>query len=208
MASPSLATASPATPPWMGDTPHPTHPTMAQLQPTSPGLHHKVTCRFSYKFTYEWVSWETPGQLWCSLVAHRAITLECPSTCFPPCDCSCMCENSAVPVHTNLNLDCPLIPSRGFTHFPTSLCICLLSLSSCISGYSPFTSFPSKAVAANPVSDLSSPLDLGNCLLSCSCSFHTPHALQSSNPLCTCKYYSSCHVLFSKYDRRRSFEST
>lgn len=28
-------------------------------------------------------------------------------------------------------------------------------------GYSPFTSFPSKAVAANPVSDLSSPLDLG-----------------------------------------------
>ncbi|XP_028989747.1 protein transport protein Sec24C isoform X2 [Betta splendens] len=28
-------------------------------------------------------------------------------------------------------------------------------------GYSPFTSFPSKAVAANPVSDLCSPLDLG-----------------------------------------------
>ncbi|XP_038591542.1 protein transport protein Sec24C isoform X1 [Micropterus salmoides] len=28
-------------------------------------------------------------------------------------------------------------------------------------GFSPFTSFPSKAVAANPVSDLSSPLDLG-----------------------------------------------
>ncbi|KAM4525333.1 protein transport protein Sec24C isoform 1-T1 [Odontesthes bonariensis] len=28
-------------------------------------------------------------------------------------------------------------------------------------GYSPFTSFPSKAVVANPVSDLSSPLDLG-----------------------------------------------
>ncbi|KAI4807866.1 hypothetical protein KUCAC02_027641 [Chaenocephalus aceratus] len=28
-------------------------------------------------------------------------------------------------------------------------------------GYSPFSSFPSKAVAANPVSDLSSPLDLG-----------------------------------------------
>ncbi|XP_039991896.1 protein transport protein Sec24C isoform X1 [Xiphias gladius] len=28
-------------------------------------------------------------------------------------------------------------------------------------GYSPFTSFPSKAVATNPVSDLSSPLDLG-----------------------------------------------
>ncbi|XP_032429566.1 protein transport protein Sec24C isoform X2 [Xiphophorus hellerii] len=28
-------------------------------------------------------------------------------------------------------------------------------------GYSPFTSFPSKAVAVNPVSDLSSPLDLG-----------------------------------------------
>uniref|UniRef100_A0A3B5LAP6 Uncharacterized protein n=1 Tax=Xiphophorus couchianus TaxID=32473 RepID=A0A3B5LAP6_9TELE len=27
--------------------------------------------------------------------------------------------------------------------------------------YSPFTSFPSKAVAVNPVSDLSSPLDLG-----------------------------------------------
>ncbi|CDQ85444.1 unnamed protein product [Oncorhynchus mykiss] len=28
-------------------------------------------------------------------------------------------------------------------------------------GYSPYASFPSKAVAANPVSDLSSPLDLG-----------------------------------------------
>lgn len=36
---------------------------------------------------------------------------------------------------------------------------------SCISGYSPYASFPSKALAANLVSDLSSssPLDLGNC---------------------------------------------
>lgn len=38
-----------------------------------------------------------------------------------------------------------------------------LLLFSCISGFSPFSSFPSKAVAANPVCDLSSPLDLGNC---------------------------------------------
>lgn len=131
--------------------------------------------------------------------AHRDVTLECPSTCFPPSDCSYMCEKSTV--HTNL--DSPLISSRCFMHFPTSLCISLLSLFSCISGYSPFTSFPSKAVAANPVSDLSSPLDLGNCLLSFSHSFHSPHALQSSNPLCTYRHYSCCHVLLSAYNRRR-----
>lgn len=112
-----------------------------------------------------------------------------------------MCEDSTV--YTNLN---------SFLHVALRVSLHLsvfvfFPLFSCISGYSPFTSFPSKAVAANPVSDLSSPLDLGNCLLSFSCSFHTPHALQSLNPLCTYRHYSCCHVLLSAYNRRRSFAS-
>lgn len=41
----------------------------------------------------------------------------------------------------------------------------MVSASSCLSGYSTYASFPSKAVPANPVSDLPSPLDLGNCFL-------------------------------------------
>lgn len=39
-------------------------------------------------------------------------------------------------------------------------------------------------MAANPASDISSPLDLGNCLLSCSGSFLTQYDLPSSNHLC------------------------
>lgn len=87
------------------------------------------------------------------------------------------------PMHTNLNLNrLSIVSSWRFMHVPSSLCIFPLS---CISGYSPFTSFPTKTVAANPVSDLSSPLDLGNCFLTFSHSFHTADALHSSNPLCT-----------------------
>ena len=73
-----------------------------------------------------------------------------------------------IPVLWNTNDD--LSYNSGIPPSPTSLyitlhlCICPLSLFSSISGYSSFTSFPSKAVASNPVSDLSSPLDLGNCL--------------------------------------------
>lgn len=53
----------------------------------------------------------------------------------------------------------------------------MVSASSCLSGYSTYASFPSKAVAANPVSDLSSPLDLGNCFLSAPSSYlHTSPA--------------------------------
>lgn len=70
--------------------------------------------------------------------------------------------------------------------FPLAFCISIpasvhgVSLLSCLSGYSPYASFPSKAVAANPVSDLSSPLDLGNCSLSLS--------LRRPSPLPTCFY--------------------
>lgn len=134
-------------------------------------------------------------QVGCTLSIQRDITLECP-TCLLPCEWSCMCEKSTAPVHTNLIISCPLLPSLCFMHFSSSSCICLLPLFSSISGYSPFTSFPSKALAANPVSDLPSPLDLGNQLISVSHSFHTSYALQSSNPLCTCRYYSSCCVIF------------
>lgn len=112
-------------------------------------------------------------QVGCTLSIQRDITLECP-TCLLPCEWSCMCEKSTAPVHTNLILNCPLLPSFCFMHFSSSSCICLLPLFSSISGYSPFTSFPSKALAANPVSDLPSPLDLGNQLISVSHSFHMP----------------------------------
>lgn len=84
MASLTLAMASPATHPWMGDTLHLTRRIMALPQPTSQGLHHKVNPPLLNKFAWEWVSWEkeTPGQLWCSSSCHRAITLECPSICY------------------------------------------------------------------------------------------------------------------------------
>lgn len=189
MASPSLAMVSPAMLPWMGDILHPTHPTTALHQPTSPERHHKVKYSSCPRVLETSVCMiEREGhQATCD--ALQAFTELFPWR-VPPASCHVIvhvCVRKALCLCILINLNCPFISSCGFTHFPTSLCICCLSFFSCISGYSPFTSFPSKAVAANPVSDLSSPLDLGNCLLSFSHSFHTPHAQQSSNPLCTCR---------------------
>lgn len=74
-------------------------------------------------------------------------------------------------VHIHILKFCCDISSKFSFHFlPFSLLLASFLLL-CISGYSPFSSFPSKA--ANPGSDLPSPLDLGNCLLFCCCFFHT-----------------------------------
>lgn len=77
-------------------------------------------------------------------------------------------------------------------------CVCPFPSFSCISGYSPFTSFPSKAVAANPASDLSSPLDLGNWL--CSSLLLAPFTLQISwnHSFCICRHFAAMLFYFCK----------
>lgn len=126
MVSPILATASPATPLWMGATPRRTHPTTAPPQPTSLGPPSKVCL----------------GLLFFQM---------------------CCCHH---PGHF----------SPFSSHFfPFSLLLASFFFS-CIPGYSAFTSFPSKAVAP-PASDLSSPLDLGNCLLLLLSLFHSHPAV-------------------------------
>uniref|UniRef100_A0A674D220 SEC24 homolog C, COPII coat complex component n=1 Tax=Salmo trutta TaxID=8032 RepID=A0A674D220_SALTR len=79
---------------------------------------------------------------------------------FYSCLCVCVCVCVWTCVNKHIMRVC--VPP-----FPLAFCISIpasvhgVSLLSCLSGYSPYASFPSKAVAANPVSDLSSPLDLG-----------------------------------------------
>lgn len=154
MVSPILAIASPATHPWMEDTLLLMYPTMALPQPTSLGLHCKVKCSSQQV----WLSWEREREI--CLFSCRATTLDCLST-----GLLMWFFFFHRSVHTNLNFTCLCISSHCSVYRLTSPCLCHLSFFSCISGYSPFTSFPSKAVTANPVSELSSPLDLGNCLL-------------------------------------------
>lgn len=91
---------------------------------------------------------------------RRSLTLRRPSARTPRCEIAPRVE--AAPSQSRP-------PSRFsllvYSFFPATLVFGFFSLSSCISGYSPFPSFLSKAAAATPVSDLSSPLDLGNVLI-------------------------------------------